>query len=303
MKNTPSKLILSVFLSFAVLFLANAQKKAIKEKRSDRLIETSDILKVKGTVTAFNNYYVKNVEVTSKKTRSKAFTDSLGRFEITAYGGDVLNFNASGFVNNRRKVASDEDEISVNMILVPNKKNKKLAVGYGHMYERDLAYAMEHYNDFNNDFMKYSDIKELLQKELIGVKVVDLGEIQVFLHGADEYARSELYAPRVITKEHDKAFNRRAGEEIYVSKQPVGTRISDNQSLKQIYERGGDISSGGLSENNGAAIFVLDGRIVPNIDFLSPGDVKSVKLLRNVGAAKYGSQGAYGVVLINTKHM
>lgn len=301
MKNTPSKLILSVFLSFAVLFLANGQKKAIKE-RSDRLIETSDILTVKGTVTAFNNYYVKNVEVTSRKTRSKAITDSLGRFEIMASGGDVLNFKANGFENNRRKVASDEDEISVNMILVPNKKNKKLAVGYGHMYERDLAYAIEHYSDFNNDFMKYSDIKELLQKELVGVKVVDLGGIQVFLHSEEELLRSELYGPRVTIKEHDKAFNTRAGEEIYISKQPVGTRISDNQSIKQIYEQGGDIGSGGLSGNS-AAIFVLDGRIVPSIDFLSPGDVKSVKLLRNVGPARYGSQGANGVVLINTKHM
>ena len=302
MKNTPSKLILSVFLSFAVLFLANGQKKAIKE-RSDRLIETSDILTVKGTVTAFNNYYVKNVEVTSRKTRSKAFTDSLGRFEIMVSGGDVLNFKANGFENNRRKMVSDEDEISVNMILVPDKKNKTLAVGYGHMYERDLAYAIEHYSDFNNDFMKYSDIKELLQKELVGVKVVDLGEVQVFLHGEEAYARSELYEPRIMIKEHDKAFNRRAGEEIYISDQPVGTRISDHQSYKQIYEQGGDIGSGGLSGNNGAAIFVLDGRIVPSIDFLSPGDVKSVKLLRNVGSARYGSQGANGVVLINTKHM
>jgi hypothetical protein len=301
MKNTPSKLILSVFLSFAVLFLANGQKKAIKE-RSDRLIETSDILTVKGTVTAFNNYYVKNVEVTSRKTRSKAITDSLGRFEIMASGGDVLNFKANGFENNRRKVASDEDEISVNMILVPNKKNKKLAVGYGHMYERDLAYAIEHYSDFNNDFMKYSDIKELLQKELVGVKVVDLGGIQVFLHSEEELLRSELYGPRVTIKEHDKAFHTRVGEEIYISKQPVGTRISDNQSFKQVYNQGGDISSGGLSGNS-AAIFVLDGRIVPSIDFLNPGDVKSVKLLRNVGPARYGSQGANGVVLINTKHM
>jgi hypothetical protein len=302
MKNTSSKLILSVFLSFAVLFLASGQKKAIKE-RSDRLIETSDILKVEGTVTAFNNYYVNNVEVTSRKTRSTAFTDSLGRFEIMASGGDVLNFKANGFENNRRKVASDEDEISVNMILVPDKKNKKLAVGYGHMFERDLAYAIEHYSDFNNDFMKYYDIKELLQKELVGVKVVDLGDIQVFMHGEAEYARSELYEPRVSLKEHDKAFNRRAGEEIYISKQPLGTRLSDSQSYKDVYNQGGDIGSGGLSGNNGAAIFVLDGRIVPSVDFLSPGDVKSVKLLRHVGGAKYGSQGANGVVLINTKHM
>ena len=302
MKKPLSKLILAVFLSFAVFFIASAQKQAKKE-RSDRLFESSDNVKVRGTVTAFNNYYVNNVEVTSRKTKSNAYTDSLGRFEISAFGGDVLNFKANGFENNLRKVASDEDEISVNMVLVPDKKNKKLVVGYGHMIEKDLAYALEHYTDLNNDYMKYSDMKELLQKELVGVKVVDMGEIQVFMNGNEGYARSELYEPRVIIKEHDKAFNRRAGEEIYVSNQPLGTRISDSWSYKDVYNQGEDIGSGGLSQNGGAAIFVLDGRIVSSIDFLHPGDVKSVKLLRNVGTAKYGSKGAYVVVLINTKHM
>lgn len=123
------------------------------------------------------------------------------------------------------------------------------------------------------------------------------------MNGHEGYARSELYEPRVIIKEHDKAFNRRAGEEIYVSNQPVGTRISDCRSYKKGYNQGEDIGFGKLSKTDGAGIFVLDGRIVPSIDFTRPGDVKSVKLLRNVGTAKYGSKGACGVVLINTKHI
>ena len=302
MKNTPSKLILSVFLSFAVLSLANGQKRAIK-KRSDRLIQTSDILTVKGTVTAFNNYYLQNAEITTRKTGSKAFTDSLGRFEIIASSGDVLLFMANGFEKNRRKVASADDEISVNMILVPGKKNKKLAAGNGHMDERDLAYAIEHYSEFNNDFMKYSDMKKLLQKELVGVTVKDQGNIQVFLYGEEELLRTELIGTRATDPEFDKDIYKRVGEERSQAKQSLGYRISDQQSIQQVYEQGGDISSGESLGNKGAAIFVFDGRIVPSIDFLSPGDVKSVKLLRNVGTARYGSHGANGVVLINTKHM
>ncbi|KPL14280.1 MAG: hypothetical protein AMS23_01530 [Bacteroides sp. SM1_62] len=302
MKNTKLKLILLVLLSFGVLFFANGQKRAMK-KRANLLIETTDIMKVKGTVTAFHNYYLRNAEITVRKTGSKALTDSLGRFEIMAFSGDVPVFMANGFEKNRRKVASADDEISVNMILAPGKKNKKIAVDYGHMYERDLAYAIEHYSDFNNDFMKYSDMKELLQKELVGVQVVDMGEIQVFIHGEEAEVRSEFYGPTVTYDVFDKDPHKRAGRERTHDSQPLGYRLPDSQSIRQVYEQGGDIISGELSENNGAAIFVLDGRIVPSIDLLSPGDVKAVKLLRNVGTARYGPQGANGVVLINTKHL
>ena len=246
MKNTHSKLVLSVFLSFAVFLFANGQKKTIKD-RADRLIETSDLLTVKGTVTAFNKYYVKNAEVTARTTRSKAFTDSLGRFEIMAPMGDVLIFKANGFEKNRRKVSAEEDENSINMILMPGEKNEKIAAAYGHMYENDIAYAFEHYSNINNDFLIYSDIKELLRAELPGARVTDQGSIQVFI-------------------------------------------------------RGGDIRSIGLSENNGAALFVLNGMIVPSIDFLNPQDVTSITMLNDAGGAGiYGSRGSNGVVLINTK--
>jgi TonB-dependent SusC/RagA subfamily outer membrane receptor len=246
MKNTHSKLILSVFLSFAVLSFANGQKKANKE-RADRLIENGDFITVKGTVTIFNNYCVKNVEVTSRKTRSNAFTDSLGRFEIQVPMGDVLIFKANGFEKNRKEVTANEDEINVDMILMPGEKNEKIAVDYGHMYEQDIAYAVEHYSKINNDLPLYSDIKELLQAELLGTRVVDQGSIQVFT-------------------------------------------------------RGNYISSNGLSENNGAATFVLNGMIVRDVDDLNPREVKSIRLLRGHEATRmYGSRGANGVVLINTR--
>jgi hypothetical protein len=247
MKNAHFKLIFSVFVSFGVLSLVNGQQKAMEEE-ADRLIETSDFIKFKGIVTAFNNYYVKNAEVTSKRSGSKAITDSLGMFEIMAPGGDVLIFRAKGFEKNRRKVSVNEDEITVNMILVPGEKNQKMAVDYGHMYEKDMVYAVEHYSHFNNDYMVYNDMRELLQAELLGTRVTNQGSIQVFI-------------------------------------------------------RGRDIGSYGLSENNGAVTFVLDGMIVRDIDFLNPRDVRSIRLLRGHEASRmYGSLGANGVVLINTKY-
>ncbi len=136
MKNAHSKLILSVVFTFAILSFTYGQKRAIEE-RADRLIETGDLITVKGTVTAFDQYYVRNAEVTSRKTRSRVITDSLGMFDIMATRGDVLIFNANGFKKHRKKLSADENEITVDMILVPGEKSEKLAVDHGHMYEND----------------------------------------------------------------------------------------------------------------------------------------------------------------------
>lgn len=246
MKNKHSLLILSVFLSFAMLSLVNGQKRAIDE-RSDRLIENVDYITVKGTVTAFNTYYLNHVEVTAKKTKTKVFSDSLGKFEIMLPMSDDLIFKANGFEKYRREVSTNENEISVDMILIPGEKNERKAVDHGHMFEKEIAQAVEIYRKSNNDLPLYSDIKQLLQRELLGTRVIDQGNIQVFV-------------------------------------------------------RGNYISANRYSEKNGAAIFVIDGMIVRNIDDLNPRDVRYITMVKGHEATRrYGSQGANGAVLINTK--
>jgi len=82
----------------------------------------------------------------------------------------------------------------------------------------------------------------------------------------------------------------------------VGARVNDQGNMR-VFVRGGDIGSCGIPGNNGAASFMLDGIIVENIDFLNPMDVKSVTFVKDAaGAGIYGSRGANGVVLINTKY-
>lgn len=54
--------------------------------------------------------------------------------------------------------------------------------------------------------------------------------------------------------------------------------------------------------NNSAPIYVVDGVIVDNINYLSPNDVASTEILKDASAtAIYGSRGANGVILITTK--
>ncbi|MFA0962313.1 SusC/RagA family TonB-linked outer membrane protein [Roseivirga sp. BDSF3-8] len=53
--------------------------------------------------------------------------------------------------------------------------------------------------------------------------------------------------------------------------------------------------------NNSNPIFVVDGMIVDNIDFLNPNDIKSIEVLKDASAtAIYGTRGANGVVIVST---
>jgi TonB-linked SusC/RagA family outer membrane protein len=54
--------------------------------------------------------------------------------------------------------------------------------------------------------------------------------------------------------------------------------------------------------NNSDPLYIVDGIPVEGIDFLNPGDIESINVLKDAAsAAIYGSRGANGVVLITTK--
>lgn len=48
-------------------------------------------------------------------------------------------------------------------------------------------------------------------------------------------------------------------------------------------------------------LFVVDGMIVSSIDYLSPNNVKNIRVLKGADAAIYGSQGTSGAIIITTK--
>jgi TonB-linked SusC/RagA family outer membrane protein len=54
--------------------------------------------------------------------------------------------------------------------------------------------------------------------------------------------------------------------------------------------------------NNSDPLFVVDGMLLDDIDFLNPNDVESMEVLKDASAtAIYGSRGANGVVIVTTK--
>jgi len=54
-------------------------------------------------------------------------------------------------------------------------------------------------------------------------------------------------------------------------------------------------------ESEGSAIYVVDGVEVADISFVYPCEITSINILKDGAAAMYGSRGAFGVVVIETK--
>lgn len=54
--------------------------------------------------------------------------------------------------------------------------------------------------------------------------------------------------------------------------------------------------------NNASPIYVVDGVILDNIDFLNAGDIESIEVLKDASATTiYGSRGANGVIMVTTR--
>ena len=54
--------------------------------------------------------------------------------------------------------------------------------------------------------------------------------------------------------------------------------------------------------NNSSPLYVVDGVLLNNINYLNPNDIKSIEILKDASAAAiYGSRGANGVILVTTR--
>ncbi len=91
--------------------------------------------------------------------------------------------------------------------------------------------------------------------------------------------------------------------------QNLGQALQGKLSGVQILPTSGAPGAGSLFRirgvgtlNSADPLFVVDGMILTNIDFLNPQDVASVSVLKDASAtAIYGARGANGVVIISTK--
>lgn len=126
---------------------------------------------VKGKVTAFNKYPLKNITVQAKKSKAKVSTNEYGVFELVCEPKDIISFESKSFIPVRRKIKDPADSIFVNLVFKDTPKSKEYAVGYGIMKEEDLTYAVSNMSQENNNFQSYSTIYELIVGRFPGVDV------------------------------------------------------------------------------------------------------------------------------------
>jgi len=194
---------------------------------------------IHGKLTAYNEFPVMNVEISSKKAKATTVSDTLGNFSIVCMEKDVVMIKPKVFRPINQKVSANTDSVNVNLVFIDTKKNREAAIESGFMREVDLNYAVAHLEAENNDYCKYTDIFRLIEAELGGVTV----------------------------------------------------------NNGQIIVRGGKNSFSGTSP----ALIIVDGQPSMDIGWIRPCIVKSIRVLKGVDAAIYGSRGGDGVLVISTK--
>ncbi|KPK84613.1 MAG: hypothetical protein AMS27_09410 [Bacteroides sp. SM23_62_1] len=140
---------------------------------------------VHGKLTAFNTYLVKNVIVTTKKAKTAVTSDSLGEFSIVCMENDVIKIKPRTFKPVNKRVGPDTDSLVINLLFIDSKANREMAVGYGYMSERDLAYGVTHLEQENNDFCNYADIFDLIRGRFTGVTVAGG---QIYIRGSGSFS-------------------------------------------------------------------------------------------------------------------
>ena len=138
---------------------------------------------VKGEITTFNHYPVQNVEVTSKKAKSTAMTDSLGQFELLCNEKDNIMIKTKGFNPVNIRVTPKDDSISANLIFKDSQKNREIVTGSGYLKPDQLTYALVHLSAENNDFCNYSDIFSLLRANFPELQEIGGGNKGVYVRG------------------------------------------------------------------------------------------------------------------------
>ncbi len=194
---------------------------------------------INGQIFTFDSIPLINATIKVKSTKQEVFTNSDGRFSVGCNKNDVLTVSAEGFYKQKVKLNEKAKLVIVNLKLKPGERNREVAIGYGHVSDKDLLYSVSSMNNGDMDFSQYTNMFDLIQGKLAGVQVYN-GEVSI---------------------------------------------------------------RGVNSINNHAALIVVDGIISDNsiLSALSPSQVKNISVIKDGGTAIYGSRGANGVVLIETK--
>jgi TonB-dependent SusC/RagA subfamily outer membrane receptor len=126
---------------------------------------------IKGSVTTFDSIPLIGASIKVKSSEEIVFTDTLGMFTVSCLRVDKLKVSARGFSKQNVKIKEHLNNVSVDLRLNPGPENREMAIGYGHVKDRERLYAISSVNDEDIDFSDYTDIYDLLEGRFPGVQV------------------------------------------------------------------------------------------------------------------------------------
>jgi len=157
-----------------------------------------------GQVTTFDSIPLVNASIKVKSSKEVVFSDTLGMFTVTSLPKDKLKVTARGFSSQSVKIEEKIKFVLVNLKLKPGPENRELAIGYGHVRDREKLYAISSLDDNDMDFSNYSDIYEIIKGRFPGVQVIG-GEI-IIRGGRSSYYGSNAALLVVDGFEVDESF-------------------------------------------------------------------------------------------------
>ncbi len=136
---------------------------------------------VHGTVYAFKNLPLNNIEITAAKAKTTAQTDSLGMFKIICTPEDKLSFSGDGFKKLTRKLEREERTIKVKMIFKGGNKNIAAAVENNIVSKEHLENSIELHPDQNYEYYNYTDIFSAIDRIYISNQNITVRDNKVYV--------------------------------------------------------------------------------------------------------------------------
>lgn len=127
---------------------------------------------VHGKIITFNKFPVEKAQISIKKSKILVLSDSLGQFSIECQLKDKIKIEAAGFKTVLIRVNDKTDSIHVNLVFGGGKKDKEIAIGYGHIKESELSYGIQHFEAEKNDNVNYTNIIEMIKGKVSGITMI-----------------------------------------------------------------------------------------------------------------------------------
>lgn len=126
---------------------------------------------VQGKVTTFDSIPLIGASIKVKSTKEVVYSDTLGLFTVSCLPRDKLKVTARGFSNQNVKIEEKIKYVLVNLKLKPGPESREMAIGYGHVKDKDKLYAISSLNEKDMDFSQYADIYDIIVGRFPGVQI------------------------------------------------------------------------------------------------------------------------------------